>query len=390
MAFFNKIFSGIGISASPSLVGGNLKTAKKGNTVKKIPIVLVDEKAAKEKVEREKLEKDLAELVQKSTIFAEEYEGKINEILKVKKLAEKKLLEVEEKVNPIFVELWSFVGRYEEGEKTQAVLTGIQACLKKANDFLLELSEAKSEVPKKSAKETQPAEKKSILNLKTLAEQIRHRVHYIDKNDFAKKAVSSKDKVYDYDLRRDLAYFLANERFSAGASVETEGEDDQNYFQTFEMLITKAANNEKIGYVVYGEKTYVVEHEAMRDTKHGTRSMGKGIKNTKPEIQNTKHKTQSVEPASEEEVAGLPKRIVEIFRKSGVEFVENLKKESQADSVGLITDEERIALLKIFTKRFLREMIAEKKQTLQKKMAFDVKRSEELVEFVCDFIFKKN
>lgn len=257
MAFFNKIFSGIGISASPSLAGGNLKTAKKGNTVKKIPIVLVDEKAAKEKAEREKLEKSLAELVQKSTIFAEEYEGKINEILKTKKLAEKKLFEVEEKVNPIFVELWGFVQRYEEGEKSQAVLTGIQACLKKADDFLLELSETKSEVPKKSANATQPVEKKSILNLKTLAEQIRHRVHYIDKNDFAKKAVSSKDKVYDFDLRRDLACFLENGQLCLVENEKVLNREIQREFTRFENLVERATINAEITYLVYGDKTYV-------------------------------------------------------------------------------------------------------------------------------------
>ncbi len=242
----------------------------------------------------------------------------------------------------------------------------------------------------------------SLLKLKELAEKIRHRVHYIDKNDFAKKAVSNKDKVYDYDLRKDLAYFLANEKLFVSDEIEAMGGRAEADLTIFEELIRKAIGDERVGYVVYGEKTYIVEHEAMRDTKHGTRNMEQGIRdtkhgtrnmeqemrNTENGTQNTKHETRSMEQ-EEKKVAGLSREDVEIFRKSGVEFLENLKVESQADSIGLITEEERKTLLKIFTKRFLREIIIEKEYFLKTKRSFELKRSEELVEFICNSIFKK-
>ena len=269
----------------------------------------------------------------------------------------------------------------------------------------------------------------SLLKLKDLAEKIRHRVHYIDKNDFAKKAVSNKDKVYDYDLRKDLAYFLANEKLFVSDEIEAMGGRAEADLTIFEELIRKAIGDERIGYVVYGEKTYIVEHEAknmeqgirdtkhgtgnmeqgIRDAKHGARSMEQGMQDTKhraqnvrqkteskeqetvsngKKMQNTEHETRSIEQ-EEKKVAGLSREDVEIFRKSGVEFLENLKVESQADSIGLITEEERKTLLKIFTKRFLREIIIEKEHFLKTKRSFELKRSEELVEFICNSIFKK-
>lgn len=249
----------------------------------------------------------------------------------------------------------------------------------------------------------------SLLKLKNLAEQIRHRVHYIDKNDFAKKAVSNKDKVYDYDLRKDLAYFLANEKLFVSDELEAMGGRAEADLIIFEELIRRAIGDERIGYVVYGERTYVIEYEAMRDTKHGPASTRRedntlmrggtrnvqqkaenkeqGTMNKKKEMQNTKHKTQSVEQEAEERVAGLSMADVEIFRKSGVEFLENLRRESKDDSIGLITEGERNTLLKIFTKRFLREIIIEKENFLKTKRSFELKRTEELVEFICNSIF---
>lgn len=206
----------------------------------------------------------------------------------------------------------------------------------------------------------------SISSLRAFAEQIRHRVHYIDKNDFAKKSISIRDKVYDSDLRRDLAYFLANGEFPVAKK-------DGDFFKGFEMVVMDAIGNEKISYVVYGEKTYVVEHEVL-NTEHKMRDIKQKEKKVKK--QDVKKK-----------VAGLSMGDVKVFEKSGIEFLENLRRESQADSVGLITDEERNTLLEIFTKRFLREIIFEKKNFLKVERSFDIKRSEELVEFICNSIF---
>jgi len=232
-----------------------------------------------------------------------------------------------------------------------------------------EKAEKKVFKQEKNKKETVGREKSvagSISKLKAFAEQIRHRVHYIDKNDFAKKSISIRDKVYDSDLRRDLAYFLANGEFPVAKK-------DGDFFKGFEMVVMDAIGNEKISYVVYGEKTYVVEHEVL-NTEHKMRDIKQKEKKVKK--QDVKKK-----------VAGLSMEDVKVFEKSGIKFLENLRRESQADSVGLITDEERNTLLEIFTKRFLREIIFEKKNFLKAERSFEFKRSEELVEFICNSIF---
>jgi hypothetical protein len=244
----------------------------------------------------------------------------------------------------------------------------------------------------------------SLLKLKDLAEKIRHRVHYIDKNDFAKKAVSNKDKVYDYDLRKDLAYFLANEKLFVSDELEAMGGRAEADLTIFEELIRRAIGDERIGYVVYGEKTYVMERKTqnvereIQGAKREAQNVQQKAENSKQEAVNERKETQNTKQmenkqlkkqAEDEGVAGLSREDVEIFRKSGVEFLENLKMESQADSIGLITEEERNTLLKIFTKRFLREIIIEKENFLKTKRSFELKRSEELVEFICNSIFKK-
>jgi hypothetical protein len=209
----------------------------------------------------------------------------------------------------------------------------------------------------------------SISELKKFAEQIRHRVHYIDKNDFAKKAVSIKDKVYDSDLRRDLAYFLANGEFP-------DEEKNGNYFKDFEALIMAAVGNEKINYVVYGEKTYVVAREM-------------DIKKVMPRGKAEKlFLTQKKAERVEKKFAEFSMEMLEVFRRNATVFAKDLSGEAQLASMGMITEEEKKTLIRIFTKRFLREMILEKKDVLKQRMSFDLERSEDFIEFICESIFK--
>ncbi|MEI8344140.1 MAG: hypothetical protein WCF93_04285 [Candidatus Moraniibacteriota bacterium] len=221
------------------------------------------------------------------------------------------------------------------------------------------------------SKKKQRAADDPLLKLKALAEKIRNRVHYIDKNDFAKRAVSSKDKVYDFDLRKDLAYFLANDEFLTEVEVGIKTEKTADDFQRFETLIANATKDEEIGYVVYGDKTYVIGKEVEKEEQ-----------SKKP------GKNQTAKVEKEKTVAGLSLQIVGVFSKSATDFMENLKKEAAGDADVMITQSEKNILIRIFTKRFLRELIAEKETEMKEKMAFKSENSEELVEFVCSSIFK--
>jgi len=265
----------------------------------------------------------------------------------------------------------------------------------------------------------------SLLKLKELAEKIRHRVHYIDKNDFAKKAVSNKDKVYDYDLRKDLAYFLANERLFVSDEIEAVGGRAETDLNIFEELIRKAISDERVGYVVYGERTYIVERETqnvehgtrnmeqgMRDTKHvpastrredntlmrgGTRNVQQKAENSKQEAVNERKETQNTKQveneqmkkqAEEEGVAGLSREDVEVFSKNAGDFLKGLERESENEVDTLITKEEQKILTRIFTKRFLREIILEKEAISKTKMFKDEYGKEKFVEFICESVFK--
>lgn len=203
-----------------------------------------------------------------------------------------------------------------------------------------------------------------ISDLMTLVAKVRNHVHYIDKGDFANKSVSNKDKVYDRDFRKDLAYFLANGELSYDKDSEDRGYDE--VFQRFEKLV-KDAYDGSAEYVVYGDRTYVT-----KTASDGSVEMvGKENRGKK------KH---------ERPIAGLSENVVEIFRKNAAEFVENLKNDGEIESVAKITQAERDTLLKIYTKRFLRERIAEKESVMKEKMNFIPEESEELVEAICDLV----
>ena len=230
-----------------------------------------------------------------------------------------------------------------------------------------------------------------LLKLKNLAEQIRHRVHYIDKNDFAKKSISSKDKVYDFDLRKDLAYFLANDEFLLEVETGIKVEKTEADFQKFETLIAQAIADEQVEYVVYGERTYIIETQNANverktwSVERVAQSTKHGAQNAENEKQDRKNNLDITAPVQARTVAGLEMKNVEIFKKSAFEFVKNLEKESEADS--FLTAEETKILTKIFTRRFLREIISEKMVVMVEKMSFDSEKSEDLVEFVCEAIF---
>ncbi len=310
MAFFSKIFSTASPVTGKFSTSGSSKTVKKIVPMRKLAVRHVDEKEANPITERS----------QSKTA----QEHRKTEVLKVTELTQKKT------------------------EETQNDRVAVK-------------------------KESNINPNDPLLKLKSSAEQIRHRVHYIDKNDFAKRAISSKDKVYDFDLRKDLAYFLANDEFlmevEEGISVDKNEED----FQKFERLILKAADNKTIDYVVYGERTYIIEMASEENV---------------PTQRTARNPKQAENSAVSNKVAGLSMEVVEVFRKNAAEFVENLKKEAQAEADNLITPAEQNVLLKIFTKKFLREMIAEKEKVMKEKMSFDCQRSEDLVEFVCEAIFK--
>ncbi|MEI7621130.1 MAG: hypothetical protein WCJ51_01190 [Candidatus Moraniibacteriota bacterium] len=93
--------------------------------------------------------------------------------------------------------------------------------------------------------------------LKKMVSDIRHRVHYVDKNDFAKKAVSVKDKVYDFDLRKDLACFLEKGEICTVENAQVLSREIESEFERFENLVEQAIVNAEIAYLVYGDKTYV-------------------------------------------------------------------------------------------------------------------------------------
>ncbi len=498
MAFFNKIFPGINFADEQNSKKENLAKTKNPNLTKKVPILITDGgkaaagKAAPQKIQKtdpEKMEKDLARLVEVANTFADEYENRINKVLDSKNFNDEQLAVIEEEINPVFDALWNFVQRYDQGERSSEIFNGLRDCMRNAEAFLLELSQFQNEgkqiileEEKKSSseelfqvcrtmvvetfqlldeeigrllpgedelpeeayfldklneleydnlsgqEEAEIAEMLSILKaeiskswlvkkrefgkyelarkaqnekrrisvkaeieneqtirdnveeisakkeddglmrLKNLAEQIRNRVHYIDKNDFARKAVSSKDKVYDFDLRRDLAYFLANNQFltevEAGVKIAKTAAD----FQKFETLILQAADNENIGYVVYGERTYIVDIVEI-ETQNGPRAA----------TQQRQLKTG----------AEFPMELLKDFKKTAIVFAENLKKESQEEVTDIITQEEQTALIRIFTKRFLREVISEKENLLQAKIFQNKNEREKFVEFVCESIFKK-
>ncbi len=250
-------------------------------------------------------------------------------------------------------------------------------------------SDEKKKAPQKSEvgkRQMSAAGRDSVSRLKNLAENIRHRVHYIDKNDFAKKAVSSKDKVYDFDLRRDLAYFLANERLSAEDDFEIDEEKSKDYFQRFEMLVTDAAGDEKINYVVYGERTYVTGKDQY--VGHQIKEPTKKIRNRQTQKEEGDMAEKFEQENFRKKTVEFPEELARVFRKKATVFVGNLKEESQQEVGDMITGEERAILIKIFTKRFLREMVAEKEKAAKKKL-FQSKRSlEDFVGFVSDSLFE--
>lgn len=94
-------------------------------------------------------------------------------------------------------------------------------------------------------------------HLQKMVQDIRPRVHYVDKNDFAKKAVSMKDKVYDFDLRKDLACFLESGQLCLVENETVLDREIESEFANFENLVEQAILNAEIAYLVYGDKTYV-------------------------------------------------------------------------------------------------------------------------------------
>ncbi len=256
----------------------------------------------------------------------------------------------------------------EDDDEKQSSQSNTMDSVKKEMNIDKEASRKAEEVREMLGKKTND----ELLKLKNSAQQIRNRVHYIDKNDFAKRAVSSKDRVYDFDLRRDLAHFLANDEFLTEVDASVGGQKTVDDFRKFEMLIVDAISNEMLDYVVYGDRTYVIIEEIVRE-------------NEQPKKE---EKQQKEEPVKAETVAGLSAKNVEIFRKSAIEFVKNLEKESESEVGNTITSEEINTLTKIFTRRFLREMIAEKEAFMLEKMSFVPEEREALVGFVCNSIFK--
>ncbi|NTV41242.1 MAG: hypothetical protein HGA61_03125 [Candidatus Moranbacteria bacterium] len=238
----------------------------------------------------------------------------------------------------------------------------------------------------KHGKRTSGVSRDTVSRLKILAEKIRHRVHYIDKNDFAKKAVSSKDKVYDFDLRRDLAYFLANERLFAEDNFEIDEKENAQYFQKFEMLLADAASDERISYVVYGEQTYVTGKDEYSGTQESKPS--EVIKQTETTQKSEKNKKLIRENVSESGVVKFPEELIAIFKKKAALFAKNLKEESRQEVGDMVTQEEYEILTKIFTKRFLREMVAEKERIEKKKLFSNKHKREEFVRLISDYIFK--
>ncbi len=280
-----------------------------------------------------------------------------------------------------------------------------QKALQKKRKIVIQETMEIEDKPVESNNPTEVVEKKEadgLMRLKNLAEKIRNRVHYIDKNDFAKKAVSSKDKVYDFDLRKDLAYFLANNQFltevEAGVKIEKTAAD----FQKFETLILQAAGNEKIGYVVYGERTYIVDiveletqsvERAAQDAKLKTQNVQRVkqvaesvAQNVQQEKQDRKSNLDVVKVQPKKRV-DFPLGLVNDFKRNASVFAENLKKESQEEVTDIITQEEQAALIRIFTKRFLREVISEKESLSRTKIFQSKSEKEKFVEFICDSIF---
>ena len=154
-----------------------------------------------------------------------------------------------------------------------------------------------------------------------------------------------------------------------GISVDKNEED----FQKFERLILKAADNKTIDYVVYGERTYIIEMASEENV---------------PTQRTARNPKQAENSAVSNKVAGLSMEVVEVFRKNAETFSENFKQELAPEVGKLITVEEANLLIRIFTKRFLREMISEKENDMREKMSFKSEHSQQLVDWVCNSIFK--
>lgn len=314
MAFFNKIFTGTDNVTADFSSGGNHTVVKKSVPMRRLPITVEDEEM--KKTERRTADQEKGMMSTKMSDIKNPQKG----------IGQTRELE-EEKEN--------------ETNKT----------------------------------ERNGEDEEAFLRLKSLAEQIRNRVHYIDKNDFARRAVSSKDKVYDFDLRRDLAYFLANDEFSEEIEEGIRREKKEDAFREFEKLILQAAGNEEIGYVVYGERTYLI---GKMDEK-------------RVELERTKERSRKVEKlADEKKINDFSGELMDAFSKNAIKFVDNLKKESETEVPDLITQEDHAVLIKIFTKRFIREMILEKEAAMKKKMFQSRSESERLVETVFATVFKKD